>query len=85
VSLEIKLTKDAAKFLNSRDRKTREAIKKHLAELADDPFSYPLSKPLRRRTERTCRVGDCRILFVVEEEGSALIVTQIGHRRDVYE
>lgn len=83
MALEIKVTKDAAAFLESRDRKTKEAIKKHLTKLSVDPLSYPLSKPLRKRSERCCRVGDYRILFTVED--TVLLVAIIGHRKNVYE
>lgn len=82
--LEAKLTKDAAKFLESLERKTREAIKSHLTLLVNAPFDFPLSKPLRGRPERSCRVGDYRILFLVDEGSSVLLVVQIGHRKSVY-
>jgi mRNA interferase RelE/StbE len=83
--LEPKLNKDSAKFLESTDRKTKEAIKAHILQLVSDPFSFPLSKPLKRRTERCCRVGSYRILFTVEEEQNVLLVVKIGHRKDVYD
>jgi mRNA-degrading endonuclease RelE of RelBE toxin-antitoxin system len=66
VPLIVRLTKQAADFLGSLDRKTKEAIKKHIADLAVSPMSFPLSKPLRQRPERCCRVGNYRILFLVE-------------------
>lgn len=82
--LEAKLTKDAAKFLESLERKTREAIKAHLALLVNAPFDFPLSKPLKGRPERCCRVGNYRILFLVDEEARVLLVVQIGDRKNVY-
>ena len=83
--LEVRYTKAALKYLESRDRRTKAAIEQHIAKLALDPFSFPLSKPLRGRLERTCRVGDYRIIFSVEESESALFVAIIGHRKDVYD
>ena len=88
--LNVKLTENAQRFLESRDRKTKEAIKKHLALLAGQPTAYPLSKPLRGRLERCCRVGDYRILFLISEKKNdetedTLLVVTIGHRKDVYE
>jgi len=83
VALEVRLTRDAAAFLESTDRKTKEALKARLTKLAEAPTAYPLSKPLRMRTERCSRVADYRILFTIEE--TVLLVVRIGHRKNVYE
>jgi mRNA interferase RelE/StbE len=39
-------------------------------------------KRLQGRPESRLRVGDWRVIFVVE--GDTLIVTEIGHRREIY-
>lgn len=90
MALSVKFTEAALKFLNNlSDRKIKEAIKSHITELSNKPLSFPLSKPLRGRNERCCRVRDYRILFLVVakngEEPEALLIVQIGHRKDVYE
>jgi mRNA-degrading endonuclease RelE of RelBE toxin-antitoxin system len=84
LALQVKLLKQPKEFLEQTDRKTREAILKHFAQLAADPFAFPLSKPLKARPERCCRVGNYRILFLVEEDKSILLIVIIGDRRDVY-
>ena len=81
--LEAKLTKQAKKFLDGCDRKKKLAIIEHIRQLTYEPVAYPLSKPLRSRMERCCRVGDFRILFTVEE--TVLLVAQIDHRKEVYD
>ena len=81
--LEAKLTKQAKQFLDSLDRKKKASIVDHIKQLTFDPVAFPLSKPLRQRLERCCRVGDYRILFLIEDQ--VLLVVQIGHRKDVYE
>lgn len=84
VGLQLKLLKQPKEFLEGTDRKTKEAILKHVAQLACDPFSFPLSKPLKNRPERCCRVGNYRILFLVAEEKTILLIVTIADRRDVY-
>lgn len=85
MALQVKLLKQPKDFLEKTDRKTKDAILKHIAELVNDPFLFPLSKPLRKRPERCCRVGNYRILFFVEEEQAILLIVLIANRRDVYD
>lgn len=85
MALQIKLLKQPKEFLERTDRKTKEAILKHFAQLSENPFAFPLSKPLRQRPERCCRVGNYRILFLVVEEETVLLIVIIGDRRDVYQ
>ena len=44
-------------------------------------------KPLRFSLtgQRSLRVGDWRVLYVIEHETSIIRITSIGHRREVYE
>ena len=84
MALEVKLLKQPKEFLERTERKTKEAILNHFAQLAAAPFAFPLSKPLKGRSERCCRVGNYRILFLVEEQKAVLLIVTIGNRRDVY-
>ena len=62
-------------------KRVKEAIEKKLA-------SHPveLGKPLRYSLKgaRRLRVGDWRVVYVIEPPGTVLVV-KIGHRRDVYQ
>jgi len=67
-------------------KKMRVRILKAIDErLTLDPISF--GKPLRydRKGTRSMRVGDYRIIFQVEYEIRTVLITKIGHRREVYE
>ena len=61
-------------------------IRKGIEErLTQNPIS--LGKPLRynRKGERSLRVGDYRVIFLIEYELRIVRITKIGHRREVYD
>lgn len=80
--LQIKLERDAAKYLEDLDQTTKKRIKDKLQELSLDPFNIRTSKPLKQSTKRCARVGSYRILFAVEED--VLLVAAIGPRGQIY-
>jgi mRNA interferase RelE/StbE len=46
---------------------------------------FPSSaKRLKGREEFRLRVGDYRVLYIVKHETTAISISAIGHRRDVY-
>ena len=65
--------------------KLRLRIGVHLEQLAQDPHlagSAPLHGDLKGR--RKLRVGDYRVVYSVDSEGSVVRVIAIGHRSNVY-
>jgi len=77
-----KLSSDALKYLNTLDRTTAKRITEKITTLAEDPYNLRLSKLLKNGNKRTARVGDYRILFVVE--AGILLVSFIGPRGQIY-
>jgi mRNA-degrading endonuclease RelE of RelBE toxin-antitoxin system len=77
-----KLSSDAFKYLNTLDRATAKRITEKITTLAEEPYDLRLSKPLKNSNKRTARVGDYRILFVVE--AGILLVSFIGPRGQIY-
>ncbi len=51
--------------------------------LAEDPRP-PASRKLSGRDGYRVRVGDYRIIYVIEEGALVIVVVALGHRRDVY-
>jgi mRNA interferase RelE/StbE len=60
-------------------------IKAAIAQLADEPFP-PGHKRLRGqlRDYVRIRVGDYRIIYVVEQEALVVLVIRVGHRGEIY-
>ena len=63
-------------------KRIREAIER---KLMIDPLSF--GRPLRYSLKgaRRMRVGDCRVIFTIEEHTRTVLIVKIGHRREVYE
>jgi len=78
----VKLTSDAAKYLEKLDKKIRRRIADKLKSIADDPFDLRLSYPLKGTSMRSTRIGDYRVLFEVFD--SEIVVAEIGPRGQIY-
>lgn len=73
------------KTLKKLDRTLSGRIVKRLAELAQDPFSFRLSRQMETDPEsRYSRVGDWRIIYQVEEEEQTINITAIRPRGGAY-
>jgi len=85
VTYEIRLYREAIKALDRMDRKTEERIRRRLRELADNPTASRLSKPLKGMEGlRSSRVGEWRILYVVDELNMAVAVLAVRPRGQAY-
>ena len=64
----------------------RDVIRKTIEKkLTVDPINF--GKPLRYGLKgyRRLRVGDCRVIYRIDEDKVIVIVVDIDHRKDVYE
>ena len=79
----IVITRSADKDLYKLPRYVSARIYSKLLQLRDDP--KPISSiKLRNRDGYRIRVGDYRALYEIDEERKEVIVTAVGHRKDVY-
>ena len=58
-------------------------IMQRIELLAEDP-KPAWSKRLSGREEYRARQGNYRILYVIEEQVKVVLVTKVGHRRNIY-
>jgi mRNA interferase RelE/StbE len=79
VSYKKSVQKDLAALSKAEARRVLDKIEK---ELTIHPQNCPALKGVFAGL-RKLRVGDYRVIFVVQEE--EVLVLRIGHRRDVYE
>lgn len=52
--------------------------------LADDPRPAGCRKIFGSESDWRIRVGDCQIIYEVDDEGRAVRVMRVVHRRDAY-
>ncbi len=79
---EILFTEEAIRDLIKLDKSTSRRIVKKLEAASADPKRY-LEK-LVGREDYKLRVGDYRILVILNEKKHSLIVEKVGHRRNIY-
>ncbi|HEX9974341.1 MAG TPA: type II toxin-antitoxin system RelE/ParE family toxin [bacterium] len=80
---EIFLKRSAEKELENLPEKLHDRIVARLLALKENPRPIN-SKRLRGREGYRIRVGDYRILYIIEEDTKKIEVYSIAHRRDVY-
>lgn len=77
------LLKPAERYLDRLSSSDQQRIVNALESLRLDPESSDI-KPLKGRSDWRLRVGNYRILFLLDKENKVFIVTRIGPRGDVY-
>lgn len=80
---EVVIEKKASKALLSLDPPDRARIAGAIELLSTNPFP-PAAKKLTNRAAYRVRVGDYRIIYVVQDSTITIVILAIGHRRDVY-
>lgn len=74
--------KEDLKHISAADKKTiQQAIEK---KITTHPIEF--GKPLRYSLKgaRRLRVGDYRVIYVIENT-QTVVITKIGHRKDIYD
>lgn len=79
----VELRPAAVRALRKVDPQDRGRLQGAIALLGQDPRP-PGARALRGRPGYRIRVGDYRILYVVEDDVLLVVVVTVGHRRDVY-
>jgi mRNA interferase RelE/StbE len=74
----------AMQALRKLDPDVRPRIHGAIALLAHDPRP-PSARALRGRPGLRVRVGDYRIIYIIEDAALVVVVVALGHRREVYE
>jgi mRNA interferase RelE/StbE len=82
-SLEIK--QSAQKELDSLDDAVFARVDRKILALADNPRPAGCKKLKGYKDLWRIRVGDMRVVYVIDDIAKIVAVTRIAHRRDVYE
>lgn len=83
MAYKIFLKRSAEKELNNLPEKLHDRIVKRLYSLQVTPRPNN-AKKLRGREGYRIRVGDYRVLYVVDEKQKRIEVYSVAHRKDVY-
>jgi mRNA interferase RelE/StbE len=84
-SYRVALASSAEKELHRLPKKVISRIIPRLEQLASAPRPPGCKKLKGGENEWRIRVGDYRIVYVIDDAGRTVDVTRIAHRREVYE
>lgn len=81
----VELSRRAAKTLKNLDQTTKKRLQARIDELALDPLSPNVSKPLIMVVgQRYSRLGDRRIIYEIQESSSNIYIVTIQPRGKAY-
>ena len=81
--LEIK--ESAQRELDALDDKVFARIDRKILGLADTPRPAGCKKLKGYKDQWRVRVGDHRVIYIIDDSAKTVMVTRVAHRRDVYE
>ena len=80
---QIEIARDARKELAGLHSQIQVRISKAILALENNPFPTGCKK-LKNRDGFRSRVGDYRVLYLVDTKAKKIVIGAIGHRREVY-
>jgi mRNA interferase RelE/StbE len=83
IKFDIEFLSSAAKEFRNLPHQVQLSAKKHIDNLVTNPYSYK-SKKLKNSNLYRIRIGKYRIIFFIDEKRNKVIITKIGHRKEVY-
>ena len=84
---KIKFSKDAKKFIEKQDSKTKKRFKKVFEKLAINPYPSNNSldaKKLKNIEGYRLRIGKYRFIYIVLEDSLIIVVNKGDSRGDIY-
>jgi mRNA interferase RelE/StbE len=82
-SLDVKHS--ARRELDSLDDSVFKRIDRKILALADNPRPPGCKKLRGYKDQWRVRVGDWRVVYLIDDEAKLLTITRVAHRREVYE
>jgi mRNA interferase RelE/StbE len=85
LAYQLLLQPRAVRALSKAPHDMQPRIKAAIAELAQAPRPHGSRKLRGQRDTWRIRVGDWRVVYVPDDTARVVVVTVVGHRREVYE
>ncbi len=83
MSYEVRIARSAEKEMKRLRGAVHARISKRILSLMENPRPRGVKK-LSGRAEYRLRVGDYRILYVIDDRNHVIVILAFGHRRDAY-
>ena len=85
VNYSLVIARSAQKELDALDEPLFARIDRKILALADDPRPLGSKKLKGYKDAWRIRVGNWRVVYIINDPAKLVTVTRIAHRRDVYE
>ncbi len=86
MAYRVELSRPAARDVSAiRDKATKQALRRAIEALAEDPFPRGAKKLRGEPGLWRLRAGDWRVVYTVEADRLLVLVLLVGGRGDVYE
>lgn len=83
MSYTIFVKRSTEKEINELPKDVFQRLSRTINKLKDDPFPHG-AKKLSDRNEYRLRIGDWRILYIVNHSTKTIEIVAVGHRREIY-
>ena len=83
MTYQVTLKHSAEKELDALQTAIQERIIKRLLTLEENPRPAGIKK-LQGQESYRLRVGDYRVLYIIDDKNKQVVVMAVGHRREVY-
>ncbi len=83
VNYSIEFLNSAAKEFRKLSSEIKRSMLDPIDALSNNPYSFK-TKKLRNTDLYRIRVGDYRIIYQIDDDEKTVLITKIGHRREVY-
>ena len=84
MNYKISIVRSALRSLQKIEKKTQKRIEKKIDTLASNPIPEDSKKLKGKRDLYRIRVGDYRIVYIIENRKLVVLIIKIGHRREIY-
>lgn len=81
--MQLKFTKAAEKELVNIDKTISHRILEKTLQLQDNPYGLG-SQKLEGGKGYRIRLGDYRVIYTIDKDSKTVIITKIGHRKEIY-
>ena len=80
----ISFKKSAEKELRSLDKKLIPRVLNSIEDLSDDPMPSGCRKLVGSEMTYRIRIGDYRVIYLLDHDASRIEIQKIAHRREIY-
>jgi len=76
--------KKVKKFISELDHSQKDRVKEKLVSFAENPFVGDIKKVKGKKDVFRLRIGDFRILYILDDKEKSIYIVKIDYRKTAY-